>query len=450
MFKFRLIAGTLLAALLVAPAFAQEAVNYEDVDPTGQTVTFWHQHSRERETALEEIVAEFNANNEWGITVDAEYQGGYDDIFQKMVALLGTSDTPNIVVAYQNQAATYQLADGLLDMRPLVNSEKWGMSQADIDDFFPGFWQSDIFPSFDNARLGIAPNRSMEMLYYNQDWLDELKASGLIDFDGPPVTPAQFEAAACAANEQAFSGATAQGRPFGYELSIDASRFASWTFAFGGNIYDSVTNRYTLDSDAAIAAMTFLQGLFDKGCAVFVTEAYGDQTNFGAGRTLFTVSSSSGLPFYQSAIDAGAKFDWNVAAIPHTTADPVMNVYGASVSLPAGHSPESVVASWLFLKYYTGTQAQAEWARASQYFPVRESVAAGLTDFFESLPPYKTAFDLLEYGIAEPNVPGYDFVRALLDSEMAAIMDGADVASTLQVANKEANLILDDQLAQMD
>lgn len=450
MLKFRLIAGTLLAALLVVPALAQEAVNYDDVDPTGQTVVFWHQHSRERETALEEIVAEFNATNEWGITVDAEYQGGYDDIFQKMVALLGTSDTPNIVVAYQNQAATYQLVDGLVDMNPLVNSDKWGMSQADIDDFFPGFWQSDIFPSFDNERLGIAPNRSMEMLYYNQDWLNELKSAGLIDFDGPPATPEQFEAAACAASQQPFSAATAGGRPFGYELSIDASRFASWTFAFGGNIYDSDTNRYTLDSDAAIAAMTFLQGLFEKGCAVFVTEEYGDQTNFGAGRTLFTVSSSSGLPFYQSAAEAGANFDWNVAAIPHTTPEPVMNVYGASVSLPAGHSPESVVASWLFLKYYTGTEAQAKWAKASQYFPVRESVAAGLSDFFESLPPYKTAFELLEYGISEPNVPGYDFVRALLDSEMAAIMDGADVASTLEVANKEANLILDDQLAQMD
>lgn len=446
----RFVLAALLALLLASPAMAQEAVDYENVDPSGQTVTFWHQHSRERETALLEIVEEFNTTNEHGITVVAEYQGGYDDIFQKMVALLGTQDTPNIVVAYQNQAATYQLVDGLVDMTPLVESERWGLTQEDIDDFFPGFWQSDIFPSFDNQRLGIAPNRSMEMLYYNQSWLDELREQGLIDFEGPPTTPEQFEAAACAASENAFSGATATGRPYGYELSIDASRFASWTFAFGGNVYDAETNRYTLDDPGAIAAMEFLQGLFEKGCAVFVSEQYGDQTNFGAGRTLFTVSSSSGLPFYQSAVEAGAGFEWNVAAIPHTTPEPVMNVYGASVSLPAGHTPEETVAAWLFLKYYTGTEAQAAWATASQYFPVRESVAAGLTEFFESLPPYQTAFELLDYGIAEPNVPGYDFVRALIDSEMAAIMDGADVAETLTFANREANLILDDQMAQLD
>ena len=231
------------------------------MDPTGQTVSFWHQHSGIRETALLEIVDEFNATNEWGITVEAEFQGGYDDIFQKMIALMGTNEVPNIVVAYQNQAATYQLVDGLLDMRPLVNSEKWGLSAEDIADFFPGFWTSDVFPTFDNQRLGIAPNRSMEVLYYNQTWLDELREAGHIDFDGPPTNPDQFRAAACAATQQGFSGATAEGRSFGYELSIDASRFASWTFAFGGTVYDEATNRYTLNSDGAIAAMSS-SGLF--------------------------------------------------------------------------------------------------------------------------------------------------------------------------------------------
>ena len=126
-----------------------------------------------------------------------------------------------------------------------------------------------------------------------------------------------------------------------------------------------------------------------------------------------------------------------------------MNIYGASVSLPSGHSPESTLAAWLFLEYYTGTKAQTEWAIASQYFPVRQSVAAGLTDFFNSLPPYKAAFDLLPYGISEPNVPGYDPVRESIAAEMSAITDGADVAETLHVLNGEANLILDDQLSQL-
>ena len=88
---------------------AAPADPWAEVDPSGQTVIFWHQHSRAREEALLQIVDEFNQSNEWGITVEASYQGSYNDIFNKMLAVLNTSDAPNVVVAYQNQAATYQI-----------------------------------------------------------------------------------------------------------------------------------------------------------------------------------------------------------------------------------------------------------------------------------------------------------------------------------------------------
>ncbi len=434
------------AALLFATlATASAQGDYENVDPSGQTITFWHQHTLDRETALQQIVAAFNSSNPYHITVKAEYQGGYNDIFRKMLPVLDTADAPNIVVAYQNQSATYALGNGVTDMRPLVDSPKWGISAADKADFFPGFFNADVFPSFGGARYGFPPNRSMEVLYYNIDWLKELRAAGKIDFDGPPVTPQQFQQAACAATKNPYGKATTSGA-IGYELSIDASRFASWTFAFGGNIFDDAANRFTYDSEAANQAMTFLQGLFDEKCATIVTENYGDQTDFGAGRTLFTIGSSSGLPFYKSAVDEGAKFDWSVAAIPHTTPDPVMNIYGASVSIPTGHSKEANLASWIFIKYYTSPTVQAQWAKASEYFPVRKSVANELTDYFDAHPAYKTAFDLLPYGIAEPPVPGYDFVRDEVASDMAAIMDGAPVADTLKTANATANEILADQL----
>jgi multiple sugar transport system substrate-binding protein len=437
--------SALLVALMAGFGAAQD---FEMVDPSGTTITFWHQHSRDREAALMAIVDQFNTSNEYGITVTAEFQGGYGDIFQKMLPVLGSSDTPNLVVAYQNQAATYQLAEGIIDLRALVDSEMWGLSADEQSDFFAGFYNADIFPSFDNARLGFPPNRSMEMMYYNTEWLAELSAAGAISFEGPPSNPEQFREAACAATANPFSMATSEGS-IGYELSLDASRFASWTFAFGGDVFDYDAGRYTYDSAGAVEAMTFLQGLFDDGCALMVSERFGDQTNFGAGRTMFTVGSSSGLPFYRSAVEAGANHQWSVAAIPHTTADPVMNIYGASVSIPVGHSPEETVAAWLFLKYYTSPDIQAQWAEASNYFPVRESVAAGLGDYFDANPAYQTAFDLLQYGVTEPPAPGYDFVRDFIEGEMAAIMDGAEVDSTLTDANDEANVILADQLADM-
>lgn len=434
----------ILALTSLALGVGALAQSYDDVDPSGQTVVFWHQHSGIREASLQAIVDRFNAENEWGITVVAENQGGYGDIFQKMLVLLGTNDTPNLVVAYQNQAATYQIGDGLIDMRPLVTSPRWGYDQEEYGDFFAGFVQSDVNPAFGNQQLGFPPNRSIEVMYFNQDWLDEL------GFHGAPASPEQFRAAACAAAENPFSAASATGRSLGYELSLDASRFASWSFAFGGSVFDDDAGRYALDSEGPVAAMTFLQELFAAGCADIVTERFGDQANFGNGRTLFTVGSSSGLPFYRQAVESGADFAWSVAAVPHVTPEPVMNIYGASVSMPSGHAPEAELATWLFLKYFTSTDVQAAWAQASNYFPVRASVADGLRDYFVAEPAYGAAFDLLRYGTAEPPVPGYDFVRDLIASEMAAIVDGADVLETLTRLNEEANAILADQLAQID
>ncbi len=432
---------SLIIVALMGISFAQDDP-WAAVDPSGQTVTFWHQHSGIREEMLQKIVGDFNATNPYGITIDAQYQGGYGDIFNQMLVRLGTTDVPDLVVAYQNQAATYQLADGLLDMRSLVSSDTWGLSEEEVADFFPGFWQQDIFSTFGGARLAFPPNRSLEVMYYNVDWLAEL------GYDGPPTTPADFREVACAATTQPFSGATGTGS-LGYELSLDASRFASWTFAFGGNVFDYEANRYTLDSEAAIEAMTFLQDLMNDGCASTVTERFGDQTNFGAGTLMFTVGSSSGFPFYQQAIDAGSGHNWSVAAIPHVTPEPVMNQYGASVSMPVTDSPERQLATWLFLKYYTNPEVQAEWAVASNYFPVRASAVASLQDYFVKDPNYAIAFNLLQYSIAEPPVPGYDFVRNLTAEAMAAIANGADVASTLAALNVEANEILDEQLEEM-
>ncbi len=197
-------------------------------------------------------------------------------------------------------------------------------------------------------------------------------------------------------------------------------------------------------------AAAFIQDLFKSGCAALVTEQFGDQTDFGAGKVLFTTSSSSGLPFYQEASDAGAKFQFTVGAIPHTTPDPVMNIYGASISVPKS-TPEKELAAWLFLKYFTSPEVQAKWAQVSGYYPVRASVADSMKDYMDKNPAYKAGYDLLEYGTFEPPVPGYDFVRESLGKTMAQVVADPypDVKPLLDSLNEEANAILKDQLSQM-
>jgi multiple sugar transport system substrate-binding protein/sn-glycerol 3-phosphate transport system substrate-binding protein len=389
---------------------------------------------------LNAIVFEFNRANPWGITVQASYQGSYATLHKKVLAALGGDGAPDLAVAYSNQAATYQLSEALADLNPLINSPRWGLSAAEQADFYPNFLAADVSPFFGGRRLGLPPNRSLEALYVNLDWLAEL------GYSEPPAHPQQFKEMACkaAANPFSRSGST---RSAGLTFEISASTLASLTFAFGGDIYDAQANRYTYDSPAAQAAAAFLQDLVRSGCARLPAQRFGEQADFAAGRTLFTFGTTAGLPYYQQAVERGAAFAWTVSAIPHTTAAPVANLYGGSVSILRSTPPREL-AAWLFLKHFTSPEVQARWAQASSYFPVRRSAAAGLQGYLEANPPYRAAFALVEFGRFEPPVPGYDPVRADVAGALAGLLSPPypEVGAALRALNAAANAILADHV----
>src|SRR5690606_14559749 len=132
-------------------------------------------------------IAQFNSENECGITVDAQNQGGYSEIREKVNAGIAAGEVPaNLLVGYQNDQAFYQLNGALVDFDIFINDPTWGLSEEEIADFYPSFWDQGVHAAFGGQRLGFPPNRSEEMLYYNQTWLEEL------GFDGPPTTPEEF------------------------------------------------------------------------------------------------------------------------------------------------------------------------------------------------------------------------------------------------------------------
>ena len=417
----------------------------DDLDLTGTNVIFWHQHSGGREEELVAIIDDFNATNEWGITVEGRNEGGYGDIYDKMIAGLTTGDLPGLVVAYQNQAAAYQVADGLVSLDPYINNHTYGLSEEDRGDFFAAFLNADRLPQFDGNSFGFPPNRSMELMYFNSDWMAELADAGAVSFDGPPQTPDQFAEAVCAATANPFSGNPDPSSSIGYEVRTDASNVASLGFARGVDIYDYENNQFTYNSPEIAGALTQMADLLAEGCIGEIAERFADQTDFGNGKSLFTMGSSSGLPFYGSAVDEGEAggFAWSVAPIPFTGSEPSLNIYGASVSIP--HTdPTTQLASWLFMKYYTSADIQARWSRASNYFPVRASVADGLTEYFGENPAYQTAFDLLQYGKTEPPVAGYDNVRDEARAAFERVLQGEDAATVLAELDAKANEILAD------
>ncbi|MBN2470870.1 MAG: extracellular solute-binding protein [Anaerolineae bacterium] len=400
------------------------------VDPAGQRITYWHQHTGDRLTVFDAQVARFNAENPWDITVDATNQGDYTATYTKMLAGIVSGELPNLVVAFQGQAATYQLEGALVDLSVFVTDPQWGYGLEELADFFPGFLEQDLSPQFDQ-RLGFPLSRSMEMLYVNVDGLAAL------GYTAPPASWAEFQEMACAWS------ASGEGR-VGFTLHTDDSFLAAAVFALGGDIFDYEQDAYTYDSPEAIYVLELLQEMLVEGCANRVTERNSDRYDFARQVNLFYFGSSAAVPFVEAAIaEAGlGAFEWTIAAVPYRDfgqETPTQKLNGASVSIPRT-TPEAELAAWLFVRWLAEPVQQAEWAIASDYFPVRASAAEALGDYLQADARYAAAFELLGATRMVPPLAGYDAVRALVESEgVIPIFDGAPARETLQRVMDEVN-----------
>ena len=67
-----------------------------------------------------------------------------------------------------------------------------------------------------------------------------------------------------------------------------------------------------------------------------------------------------------------------------------------------------------------------------------------LADYLEQNPRYASAYQLLEYGKAEPSLPGYEAVRRLISSTVVRVVQGAEVESSLTRLQQEAQATLHD------
>ncbi len=415
------------------PAPAEDAIS--KLDPSGQEVLYWHVSTKIHEEVLLELIDEFNSTNEWGITVLPEYGGYYGDLMQKNLASIAAGTPPDFSIAYANQAAAYAEADAVEALDDYVNSAKYGLSVEDLADIYPAFLETDRNPGFGNKLLSFPPSRSMELMFYNIDWLNEL------GYDKPPETWDEFKDMCMAATDT-------EAGTSGYALSVSASTFAGWLWSRGGELLTPDGKTAIFNSAEGVEALTFLKELFDGGYAYQIAERYGDQTDFANEVALFAFGSTAGLPYYAQAVEdeetGEPKFKWSVAPMPHSTVDPVVDIYGPSICV-FKTTPEKQLASWLFIRWFTEKDPNVRWAQEANYFPIRRSAAesAEMQAYMEKWPQYKTAFGFLEWGKGEPVVPAYQDMRGLIGDAITAVVTGmATPQEALDFAVEEANALL--------
>ena len=395
----------------------------------GTTITFWYQHTQARAQAMERLIHSFNQSNPWHIQVVGEFSGNYSETFSKMAAGIAGGVIPNLVVAYQTDAEVYREARALVNLTPFVQGPE-GFTPQQLADFVPGFLKQDVSERFHGERLGWPINRSAEVLYYNKDWLRRLGLSQ------PPQTWTEF------AQDCRLATNKTQGT-VGYEIRNDASNIFAQVISRGGSFTTPYYQSYDLDNPELQESFRFLAQLYHQGFAAKVAEKYSDQADFANQKVLFVMDSSSGIPFYEKAVHTSpwGHFSWGIAPLPHSTAQPVLNIYGASVSVLKS-TPQQELASWRFLRWMSEPAQQAAWVEASNYFPVRFSTAQQLSTYMSKNPHFAEAFALLKTCRlqSEPVLPGYEQVRDAISSALNAVLEGAPVPLATAYLQKQAEL----------
>jgi ABC-type glycerol-3-phosphate transport system substrate-binding protein len=151
----------------------------------GVTISFWHPWSGETGKVIQESIEEFNANNEYGITVESAYQG----TFNSLNDIIDNTDTgsglPNLTIGSNYQILSWNSSGKrVVGLNAYVNDPEWGLSSYEQADFYPIFLEQDV--SGQN-RIGFPAVRSAQLMFYNTSWAEEL------GFTSPPNTTEEFK-----------------------------------------------------------------------------------------------------------------------------------------------------------------------------------------------------------------------------------------------------------------
>jgi multiple sugar transport system substrate-binding protein len=409
------------------------------VDPTGQTVNFWHVWGtgQPNETMLA-IVDDFNASNEWGITVNAVDQGQYNDLEDAFNAAVQSGDLPDLVTGYTNAMANWYAVDSIVDLTPYINDADFGMSADEQAAFYEGALNGGKAP--DGTLFAFPISQSENVLFYNTTWAKEL------GFDNPPANYEEFKAQACAAAEANNTDDNPDNDGTGgLVLYAGASNVASFVFANGGNMLNAAGDGYDFTDQTVVDVANFMKDLWDSGCA-FATESY-PNPEFATRKALFTMSSTAGLPYQVAAFEAedAIKDDWTIAPFPGKDGGQSVDLYGQYVAI-ANTNPERMMATWLFVKYLTSPEVQAKWIEGSAYYPTRSDTLPLLDSYSADNPIWAYGPSFLQYGKAEPAWASWTTVRRDVGDTFNAILQGTpdQISSLLEDLNTKAQQAIEE------
>lgn len=378
-------------------------------DGSEVTIKFYHTMGDNLNKVLKKYIAKFNELYP-NIHVEDSQVGKYNDVRDQINTELTAGNQPNIAYCYPDHVALYNLAGAVVQLDNLINStetvthadgttEQLGLTQAQKDDFIEGFYNEG--KSFGDEFMYTMPfSKSTEVLYYNKTFFDEYNATNDAKADSDTTKTARLEvpthwwcdsSLGCDANcnksmekvARLLKQIDSNCIPFGYDSESNwfitmceqlGSPYTSASednhFLFNNDTNKSFVNRFrSWYNDGLFTTQTILGN--------YTSKLFSDTTS--TTRSYMSIGSSGGAKNQRPTMDSTGNypFEVGIASIPQQNpSNPKVISQGPSVCIFNKSNPQEVVASWLFVKYFTtSVNFQAEFADAQGYIPVLKSVS---------------------------------------------------------------------------
>lgn len=415
-----------------------EMADASEVDKT--TISFWHSMGGVNGQAIDTLVQKFNDENEYGITVEAEYQGSYDDALNKLKSAQIGNMGADLVQVYEIGTRFMIESGWIVSMQSMVNADEYDTSVLESN--------LAAYYTINDMLYSMPFNSSTPLMYYNKDMFD---AAGITEIPDSLESIAQIGDKLLDSGAQEVMSLGIYGWFFEQFIGKQGLEYAN-----NGNGRTEAATAVAFDENGAAAnILNEWKNLYDLGYAPNVGKG-GDAglADFSAGKSAITLGSTASLK--QILQDVDGKFEVGTAYFPKvkSTDEGGVSIGGASLWALDNNDPKKLRATWEFVKFLISPESQAFWNAETGYFPV--NVDAHDEDVFkeniEKYPQFETAIDQLhdsapQYAGALLSV--FSEARAIVESEIESMLNGNEtvdeavdsMASQINDAIEEYNLV---------
>ncbi len=383
-----------------------DATRYQPI--TTDSVEFWDRQTTTTADLLNEIIGEFNASHD-GPPIDAVQSGNYGDIYRKSIASIKAGKLPGLATGFENMTSEYARSGAVAALDPWIANPETGLTTEELDDFFPAMLATNTFAEHDGKMLSFPYTKSVLVMYYNKR---VFRAAGI---DGPPVTWDAFL-------DQCRQIKKRTGK-HALSIDVDCSTVSGMIFSMGGDILRDGVSLY--DSPEAVKVFTLLETLIKEDLAFQnPPRTFNDETAFSNDEIAFLLRTSAQYSYLDTLMEGHG--NWGIAPIPQADPNqPGTVLFGGNFTV-FNTTPEQQRTAWAFIKFFTTPEISARWSLGTGYLPVRKSAAQlpNMKAFWEKWSDNRVAFDCLAFARPEPNVAGWQEIRALVEKAQTEVITG--------------------------